>query len=122
MSSTMSTLIMLALLAVMMYFMMIRPQRKQRDAHQDMMSKLKPGDHVVTIGRLHGVVSEVNQKEQIVTLDCEGIYLTFDLVAIQRVVTSSKDSDSAADSASADSQAAADSATDSESADKADEQ
>ncbi len=69
---------------------MIRPQQKQRKEHQSMMSKLRPGDHVVTIGRLHGVVSEVNEKEKTVTLDCEGIYLTFDLVAIQRVVLANK--------------------------------
>lgn len=77
-------------MVVFMYFFMIRPQQKQRKEHQSMMSKLRPGDHVVTIGRLHGVVSEVNEKEKTVTLDCEGIYLTFDLVAIQRVVSANK--------------------------------
>ncbi len=74
-------------MVVFMYFFMIRPQQKQRKEHQAMMSKLRPGDHVVTISRLHGVVSEVNEKEQTVTLDCEGIYLTFDLVAVQRVLS-----------------------------------
>lgn len=52
-----------------------------------MMSKLKKGDHVVTIGRLHGVVYDLNQAKHTVTLDCEGIYLTFDLSAIMRVTS-----------------------------------
>ncbi len=78
-----------------MYFFMIRPQQKQRKEHQAMMSKLRPGDEVVTIGRLHGVVSEVNEEEKTVTLDCEGIYLTFDLVAIQRVVSAKSASQTA---------------------------
>lgn len=69
---------------------MIRPQQRQRKEHQAMMSKLRPGDHVVTISRLHGVVSEVNEQERTVTLDCEGIYLTFDLVAVQRVISPAK--------------------------------
>ncbi|MBM6940199.1 preprotein translocase subunit YajC [Limosilactobacillus coleohominis] len=86
----MSSIILILLMVVFMYFFMIRPQQKQRKEHQSMMSKLRPGDHVVTIGRLHGVVSEVNEKEKTVTLDCEGIYLTFDLVAIQRVVSANK--------------------------------
>lgn len=80
-------------MVVFMYFFMIRPQQKQRKEHQAMMSKLRPGDHVVTIGRLHGVVNEVNEKEKTVTLDCEGIYLTFDLVAVQRVVSANKAND-----------------------------
>lgn len=112
-STSVSTMVMLVILVIMMYFFMIRPQRKQRDAHQEMMSKLQPGDEVVTIGRLHGVVNEINQKEKTVTLDCEGIYLTFDLIAIQRVVSheqTAAQTDAAADntdSQTADSQSAA---------------
>ena len=86
----MSSIILIVLMVVFMYFFMIRPQQKQRKEHQAMMSKLQPGDHVLTISRLHGVVSEVNEKEQTVTLDCEGIYLTFDLVAVQRVVAANQ--------------------------------
>lgn len=118
---------MIILLIALMYFFMIRPQQKQRRQHADMMSKLKPGDEVVTIGRLHGVVNEVNEKARTVTLDCEGIYLTFDMVAIQRVVSRADQSgdeksaapaqSSAADSAStaaddADSSAASESSDD----------
>lgn len=126
---------MIILLIALMYFFMIRPQQKQRRQHADMMSKLKPGDEVVTIGRLHGVVNEVNEKARTVTLDCEGIYLTFDMVAIQRVVSRSDQSgdeksaapaqSSAADSAStaaddADSSAASESTSDDTSAAPAD--
>lgn len=123
---------MIILLIALMYFFMIRPQQKQRRQHADMMSKLKPGDQVVTIGRLHGVVSEVDEKAHTVTLDCEGIYLTFDMVAIQRVVSRADQSsaesetpaqDSAADSSAAESASSAvasESATDSESAASAD--
>lgn len=107
---------MIILLIALMYFFMIRPQQKQRRQHADMMSKLKPGDEVVTIGRLHGVVNEVNEKARTVTLDCEGIYLTFDLIAIQRVISHADDekqqaSDQPAESSAAASEVAASDAT-----------
>lgn len=70
----------------LMYFFMIRPQQKQRKQHQDMMSQLHKGDEVVTIGRMHGKIDSINREDRTVTLDCEGIYLTFDMVAIARVV------------------------------------
>lgn len=86
-NNTLSSLGLIVLLVIFMYFFMIRPQQKQRKAHQAMMSKLQKGDHVVTIGRLHGVVYDLDQAKKTVTLDCEGIYLTFDLGAIMRVTS-----------------------------------
>lgn len=102
---------MIILLIALMYFFMIRPQQKQRRQHADMMSKLKPGDEVVTIGRLHGVVNEVNEKARTVTLDCEGIYLTFDLIAIQRVISHADEEKQQASDQPAKSSAAASEAT-----------
>lgn len=74
----------IALFAVM-YFMLIRPQKKQAQKKQEMLTDMKPGDAVVTIGGLHGVVDEVSQSSQTVVLDCEGVYLTFTLGAIATV-------------------------------------
>lgn len=87
-----------------------------------MMSKLKPGDEVVTIGRLHGVVSEVDLKKRTVTLDCEGVYLVFDLGAIQRVENQAAEPASAAsDEAAASEAPAEESAAPADSASAADQ-
>lgn len=74
-----------------LYFFMIRPQRKQQQQHQQMLSKIKRGDKVATIGRLHGVVDEVNEAEKTVTLDCDGIFLVFDLSAIAKIAPKADD-------------------------------
>lgn len=68
-----------------MYFMLIRPQKKQAEKKQDMLSNMQPGDSVVTIGGLHAIVDEVSQSSSTVVLDCEGVYLTFALNAIATV-------------------------------------
>ena len=100
-----SSIILIVLMVALMYFFMIRPQQKQRKQHQEMMNELHKGDEVVTIGRLHGKVDTVNKDDRTVTLDCEGIYLTFDMVAIARVVKRDTDA-SAAEQSTADDQAA----------------
>lgn len=64
---------------------MIRPQKKQQQKHQATLKSLQKGDHVVTIGRLHGVVSNIDRAKGLVTIDCDGIYLDFDLNAIANV-------------------------------------
>ena len=84
----MDTVIMIAFYGVLfgvMYFILIRPQKKQAKKTQDMLSQIKPGDKVVTIGGLHGIVEEVNSADNTVVLDCEGIFLTFEKRSISRI-------------------------------------
>ena len=84
----MDTVIMIAFYGVLfgvMYFILIRPQKKQAQKTQDMLSQIKPGDKVVTIGGLHGIVEEINSADNKVVLDCEGIFLTFEKRAISRI-------------------------------------
>ena len=71
----------------MMYFLLIRPQKKQQEKVQSMLDSLAVGANVVTIGGLHGVIDEIDTEEGTVVLDCEGIYLTFERRSIARVIS-----------------------------------
>ncbi|UJF14910.1 preprotein translocase subunit YajC [Jeotgalibaca sp. MA1X17-3] len=84
--STIMMVLFYALIFGVMYFILIRPQKKQAKKTKDMLDQIKPGDKVVTIGGLHGVVDEVNLTNNTVILDCEGIFLTFEKRAISRIV------------------------------------
>ena len=79
------SIIMIVVLFGLMYFMMIRPQKKQQQQWQNMINNLKKGDHVVTRGGLHGVIDSIDKANKTVTLDCDGIFLTFSLNAIGNV-------------------------------------
>lgn len=41
------------------YFLAVRPQRRQRQAHQEMVAMLKKGDEIVTVGGMFGVVRRI---------------------------------------------------------------
>ncbi|WP_103851659.1 preprotein translocase subunit YajC [Lactiplantibacillus plantarum] len=107
----MASILFIVVMFAFLYFFMIRPQRKQQQQHQQMLSKIKRGDKVTTIGRLHGVVDEVNETEKTVTLDCDGIYLVFDLNAVAKI---SPTEDAQAKTVAPESGAAAESAATSE--------
>lgn len=77
-----SMLIMLVPLVIMIIFMQ-RSQKKQQKERQDVLDSMKPGSEVITIGGLHGIISEANEKT--VIIDCEGIFLEFDRTAIRTV-------------------------------------
>lgn len=81
----MISLISMLTLGLLMYFMIIRPQKNAAKAKQEMLENMKQGDHVVTVGGLHGVIDEIDRGDNVVVLDCEGVYLTFELFAIASV-------------------------------------
>ena len=53
---------MFAILGVMFYFVLIRPQQKKSREHADLMKALRPGDKVLTTGGILGVVISVKEK------------------------------------------------------------
>ena len=68
-SSTMSLLgliIPMALMFVLLYFIMIRPQRKKDKAVKEMLNNLKAGDRICTIGGIYGTITSI--KDDTVTL------------------------------------------------------
>jgi len=61
-AQTFTTFGMLALMVVMFYFVLIRPQQKKAKDHAAMLKTLRPGDKVVTNGGILGVVLTVKEK------------------------------------------------------------
>ena len=61
--------IMLALIFVVMWFFMIRPQRKQQKELQNFRDSLKKGDKVVTIGGIYGTVCEIKEDSVLIEVD-----------------------------------------------------
>ena len=64
------TLIMFALIFVVFYFFMIRPNQKKQKAAKAFRENLEKGDRIVTIGGVHGKVESV--KESTVVIATEG--------------------------------------------------
>jgi preprotein translocase subunit YajC len=68
---------------LLMYFMVMRPEQKRRKEQQNLLSSVKQGDRVVTIGGMHGVITKLSEKT--VTLRADDVQMTFDRTAIARV-------------------------------------
>lgn len=83
-----SMIFMLVVLGGMMFFM-TRTQKKQQSQRQALLDSMKIGDSVVTIGGLHGVISDFDDTKKTILIDCEGIILEFDRAAIKTVTPDS---------------------------------
>ncbi len=70
------------------YFLLIRPQQKQKREREGMLSAVKPGDRVAMSSGLHGTV--VKLSDHSVTLKvADQVRLEFDRSAIGRIVPAS---------------------------------
>ena len=61
-----STVIMLALMFAIFYFMLIRPENKRKKEAEQMRSSVKVGDHITTIGGIIGVVVNVKDEKFVI--------------------------------------------------------
>jgi preprotein translocase subunit YajC len=76
---------MMAGMVAIFYFLLWRPQQKQRRDRDTMLGALKTGDRVVTSSGLHGTVTKIS--EHTVTLRvADQVRLEFDRSAIGRIV------------------------------------
>ena len=87
-SGGMSMILMLVLLFGVMYFLMIRPQRKQQKELQNFRDSLKKGDKVVTAGGIFGTIHEIQDKSVLIKVDGE-VKLRVDKNSILRDFTDS---------------------------------
>ena len=53
------TIIMLVVWLVVMYFVLVRPQKKQQKQMDELRDSVKPGDNIMTTGGFYGVVLDV---------------------------------------------------------------
>ena len=92
-SSPAFSLVLMVLLIAMIYFMMIRPQKKKEKADKEMRDALRVGDEVITIGGVIGKVEKINEKSIIISTSAGKNKIEFLKSAIASV--SSKDPNAA---------------------------
>ena len=77
----------LIIIAVLFYFLLIRPQQKKQKEHQQLVASVKTGDKVTTAGGIHGVVANVKETTFLVKV-AENVKLEFDKSSVTSVTKS----------------------------------
>lgn len=91
-----SMLLPLIAIMVFFYFLILKPQKNKEQTLRDMVANLKEKDRVVTIGGIHGVVTNVQRDRDEVTVrvdEATGTKIRVSASAIARVVTDENKTD-----------------------------
>ncbi|MFQ5678504.1 MAG: preprotein translocase subunit YajC [Gemmatimonadota bacterium] len=83
-----SGLFLMASFILIFYFLLIRPQRKQQKAHDEMVKKLKRGDEVATVGGIVGKV--VHLTDERVTVKSGDTRIEVERSKVGRVLSASE--------------------------------
>ena len=77
----MTMLFMLGAIILVFYFFMIRPQQKKQKQMQNFRDELKRGDKIVTIGGIHGKITDVQETTFIIEVS-DGVKVTIEKAAV----------------------------------------
>lgn len=89
----MSSLIILVAMFVLLWVLLIRPQRQKAQQQQRLLSSIEPGDEVLTVGGLYGIVREIDEEDDLIVEIAEGIQVRVARRAVGGVVKPEDDAD-----------------------------
>lgn len=83
-------------MGVIFWFLMIRPQQKERAKMKQMLAAVKKNDRVVTVGGIYGVVTNVHREADEVTIkvdEATNTKLRVTLGSVARVLVNGQSAD-----------------------------
>ncbi|CAG1021790.1 Sec translocon accessory complex subunit YajC [Methylococcales bacterium] len=89
-----SMLLPFILMFVVMYFLILRPQKRKERERKALLSRVKKNDRVVTGGGIHGLITSVRENEVILRVDdAKDVKIKVDRSAIVAVLEVSHEDD-----------------------------
>jgi preprotein translocase subunit YajC len=85
-------LILFGAMFAIFYFIVLRPQQRQKAERERMLAALKRGDRIVTSSGMHGTIVTLNEHTVTVRV-ADQVKVEFDRGAIGRVVVATGDKD-----------------------------
>ena len=86
-SSGMMSIVMMVGLVGVMYFLMIRPQKKRQKEEQEMRSSLEIGDEIITIGGIVGRVVKIREEDIVIETGADRTKMRLQRWAVNTNVT-----------------------------------
>ena len=89
-SSMTSSVLMIVAMFALMYFLMIRPEKKRKQQAENMRNALKKGDSIVTIGGIMGKVVSVSDESFVIETSEDRVRVEFAKWAVSTNNTAEK--------------------------------
>jgi preprotein translocase subunit YajC len=81
-----ASLIILVAMFALLWFLLIRPQKAKQQRQQQMLNQIDPGDEILTVGGIYGIVVEIEDDDDLVIEIADGIHVRAARRAVAAVV------------------------------------
>ena len=71
---------------VLLWAFLIRPQRRKQQEQQQLLASVEPGDEILTVGGIYGIVTEIDDEDDLIVEIAEGIQVRIARRAVGGVV------------------------------------
>ncbi len=82
----MAQLILVVAMLVLLWALLIRPQRTRQRQQNELLASVEPGDEILTVGGLYGIVQEIDEDDDLVVEIADGIHVRIARRAVGAVV------------------------------------
>ncbi len=89
----MASLILIVAMFALLWVLLIRPQRQRTANQQRLIESIEPGDEILTVGGIYGIVEEIDEEDDLVVEIAEGIQVRVSRRAVAAVVKPEEDED-----------------------------
>ena len=89
----MASLILLLAMFVLLWVLLIRPQRNRQLKQQQLLSSVEAGDEILTVGGLYGIVRDIDEEDDLIVEIAEGIQVRIARRAVGGVVKPDEEGD-----------------------------
>ncbi len=87
----MAQLILVVAMLVLLWALLIRPQRTRQRQQHDLLSTIEPGDEILTVGGLYGIVQEIDEEDDLIVEVADGVHVRIARRAVGGVVKPDED-------------------------------
>ena len=89
----MAQLILLLAMLVLLWALLIRPQRSRQRQQQEVLSTVEPGDEIITVGGLYGIVQEIDEEDDLIVEVADAVHVRIARRAVAGVVKPDDETD-----------------------------
>ena len=93
----MAQLILLLAMLVLLWALLIRPQRSRQRQQQELLTSVEPGDEILTVGGLYGIVQEIDEEDDLIVEVADAVHVRIARRAVAGVVKPEEETDEAED-------------------------
>ena len=89
----MAQLILLLAMLVLLWALLIRPQRSRQRQQQELLQSVEPGDEILTVGGLYGIVQEIDEEDDLIVEVADAVHVRIARRAVAGVVKPDEEHD-----------------------------